>query len=163
MLLRKIVLLFKNLIIATFGICVPVSYRILEFISPNALDKVMNAFDNFIGSPRTEDHAGYFGTFEFVRHIFGIGITEALKDAVQGYPAPNPELIELKSGREVRLLDFMKTNRPLVVNFGSCTWPPFVAKLAKFQAIIRKYGQLCDFVIVYIEEIHPDERNHFKV
>ena len=42
------------------------------------------------------------------------------KEAEEGKKAPNPALIKLDQTR-CYLLDFMKSGRPLVVNFGSCT------------------------------------------
>ena len=60
------------------------------------------------------------------------------------------------------LLSFVKAGRPLVINFGSCTWPPFMASLAKFGDLRTKYAELVDFATVYIAEAHPAEREHFS-
>ena len=48
------------------------------------------------------------------------------------------------------------------MNFGSCTWPPFMAKLEKFKQIICDFSDKADFVIVYIEEAHAAEKGHFQ-
>jgi len=42
-----------------------------------------------------------------------------LKCARYGRPAPNPTLLMLKDCSQVKLLDYAKGSRPLVVNFGS--------------------------------------------
>jgi hypothetical protein len=53
------------------------------------------------------------------------------------------------------LLSFAKENRPLVLNFGSNSWPPFVEKLREFGEIQNDFADIADFLIVYIEEAHP--------
>ena len=64
---------------------------------------------------------GILGTTEIIKYMFRFNFQKAFKDAYLGSSAPNVPLFELESGKEVRLLDFMKKDRPLVVNFGSCT------------------------------------------
>ena len=46
---------------------------------------------------------------------------QASREAEQNGPAIDVELFDLKEKSTVKLFDFMKTNRPLVLNFGSCT------------------------------------------
>ena len=43
------------------------------------------------------------------------------KRAFYGEPAPNAKVISLDGKMKYQLLDFAKTGRPLVLNFGSCT------------------------------------------
>ena len=57
-------------------------------------------------------------------------------------------------GGSCRLEDFLKAGRPLVVNFGSCTWPTFIPYMTKFSAIAEKFSDRADFLVVYIEEAH---------
>lgn len=45
-------------------------------------------------------------------------------------------------------------NRPLVLNFGSCTWPSFLFKLDQFKGLIEDFSSIADFLIIYIEEAH---------
>ena len=71
-------------------------------------------------------------------------------------------LYELERQETILLSNFMKKSRPLVVNFGSCTWPPFMANISKFAAICEKFQDLADFVTIYIAEAHPADRGHFK-
>ena len=41
--------------------------------------------------------------------------------AYEGCPAPNPPVYDLDGTTQYHLLDFAKKDRPLVVNFGSCS------------------------------------------
>ncbi len=41
--------------------------------------------------------------------------------AYEGQPAPNPPLVDIDGSTLYHLLDFVKKDRPLVVNFGSCS------------------------------------------
>ena len=61
------------------------------------------------------------------------------------------------STSDVRLLDFAKPGRLLVVNFGSCTWPSFFDNLRQFGGIVDGYKNVADFVMIYIKEMHPDD------
>ena len=77
---------------------------------------------------------------------------QAVKEAEQDGPAIDVELFDLVDKSTVKLFDFMKINRPLVLNFGSCTWPPFMANVKKFGALCGEYSDIADFVTVYISE-----------
>lgn len=61
------------------------------------------------------------------------------------------------------LLDFQTPGRPLVLNFGSCSWPEFMADLQEFRRMVRHFRQQVDFVVLYIEEVHPTDGWAFKV
>jgi len=52
-----------------------------------------------------------------------------LNNAKLGNEAPNPLLHDLESKKQKTLLSLAKRNRPLVINFGSCSWPPFIAEV----------------------------------
>ena len=73
-----------------------------------------------------------------------------------GLPAPNINILTL-DGAKKKLLDFEKKGRPLVVNFGSCTWSPFMSNLDAFNKVVSEFGSHADFVAVYISEAHPLE------
>jgi len=73
-----------------------------------------------------------------------------------GMTAPNPK-VETFDKKTVHLLDFVKQNRPLVVNFGSCTWPPFMSKLAQFNSLVADFDDAFDFVTVYVSEAHAND------
>ena len=43
------------------------------------------------------------------------------KEAFLGCSAPNPKVLSIEGGNERMLLEFQRKDRPLVLNFGSCT------------------------------------------
>ena len=73
-------------------------------------------------------------------------------------------------------ITIQRAGRPLVLNLGSVTWPPFMAKPGKYLqnclnnnlwSLQEKFGimrqnfcELADFVTVYIAEAHPAEKRH---
>lgn len=86
------------------------------------------------------------------------------KKARPGEPAINVPLLCLDDKNpNRRLLDFQTPGRPLVVNFGSCSWPEFMADLREFGKLVRHFRQQVDFVVLYIEEVHPVDGWAFKV
>lgn len=80
-----------------------------------------------------------------------------------GTKAYNSPLVSLDGKMCFRLLDSTRHGRPLVVNFGSSSWRPFVAKLRDFGEIVHDFSDVADFVIVYIEEAHPSDGWALKV
>ena len=77
--------------------------------------------------------------------------------ATPGGDAVNCQLVSSDGTTHRELFDFMKPERPLVVNFGSCTWPPFVVQLARFNKLAASYADIADFLFVYIKEAHPTD------
>jgi len=57
----------------------------------------------------------------FIKCVMRTAKIQAVKEATQDGPAIDVELYDLVEKSTVKLFDFMQTNRPLVVNFGSCT------------------------------------------
>ena len=74
-----------------------------------------------------------------------------------GKLAPNPPVVKIDGVTLVSLLDFAKAGRPLVFNFGSCTWPPFMEKLAEINRMYHEYESVADFLTIYTEEAHATD------
>ena len=90
-------------------------------------------------------------------HVFHSLVVDMNKKAKLRRRAANSPLVSLDGKDYLRLLDFAKGNRPLVVNFGSYSCPVFTEKLAQFEVLVQKYSDVADFVVVYIEEAHPTD------
>ena len=60
-------------------------------------------------------------TWIVFKTIAGFSKLEIQREAIQGYDAPNARLMAVDGKTECKLLDFMKSGRPLVLNFGSCS------------------------------------------
>ncbi len=89
-------------------------------------------------------------------------VCQALYETVKtGEQAPNPKVLSSDGTHEYNLLDFAKPGRPLVLNFGSCTWPPFMAELADFSRVAADFAGEVDFLTVYVSEAHPMDGWHF--
>ena len=72
-----------------------------------------------------------------------------------GLQAPNINIILYVLGEaRKKLLNMQQAGRPLVVNFGSCTWSPFMSNLDDFNKIVPEFDSYADFVDVYISEAH---------
>ena len=67
------------------------------------------------------------------------------------------KLWDFVSRSECSLLKYCRPARPLVVNFGSCTWAPFMAKFAAFSKMVERFADVADFVIIYIAEAHASD------
>ena len=71
--------------------------------------------------------------------------------AVLYHPAPNPQLHDPKTGDPVSLLSVSPSGtaeEPLVINFGSCTWPPFMVNLARVKQIQERFDR-ATYLTVY--------------
>jgi thyroxine 5-deiodinase len=68
-----------------------------------------------------------------------------------------PDTRVLHNGQEIALASLMRSERPLLLNFGSCTWPPFLSQLSKFIDLQRELSHAVDFAFVYLEEAHPTD------
>ena len=83
----------------------------------------------------------------FIREVF-------YRTAIAGKPAPNAKLMNLKTKEFSYIHDLGRKGRPLVLNFGSCTWPPFIAALGEFRRVLETFSDVADFVIIYTSESH---------
>lgn len=79
-----------------------------------------------------------------------------------GNKAPNCNMKTVE-GEPCNLLDFMRLGRPLVLNFGSCTWDYFIEVLQQFKQVVADFADVADFLIVYTAEGHPVEGWRIKV
>jgi hypothetical protein len=85
-----------------------------------------------------------------------------------GGKAYNSRLFLPDGKTQTRLFDYMQKGRPLVVNFGSCTSPAWMAKLEQFRQLMKDFADIATFVTVYIKEAHPTDgwkfhTNQYKV
>jgi hypothetical protein len=51
----------------------------------------------------------------------------------------------------------ISSEQPLVINFGSCSWPPFLGSLSQFGELAGDFAERAKFITIYIEEAHPIE------
>lgn len=59
-------------------------------------------------------------SLKMLREVVRISLADLHRMARRGSPAPNCKLVST-DGKECRLLDLARGNRPLVLNFGSCS------------------------------------------
>lgn len=90
-------------------------------------------------------------------------LLELQKLATRGNLAPDSHLISVDGKSRCSLLELCRGNRPLVVNFCSWTCPIFRARVGEFLSIVREFGDVADFLTVYVEEAHPSDGWAFKV
>lgn len=96
-------------------------------------------------------------SWSMLRTVVNMELAELKKTARLGFPAPNCKLVSTE-GREEKLLDYAQDDRPLVLNFGSCSWPPFFIRLQNdFTKVVRDFADVADFLVVYISEAHPSD------
>lgn len=137
-------------------------FRFLQLF-PSAqwlLPELMNKIATIV-IPREDYWQSLFTPAMF--HSMRSSILLELQKAVQaGNRAPDSHVFSVDGQSRYRLLDFGKGNRPLVVNFCSWTCPVFRAKVGEFLSIVREFGDIADFLTVYVEEAHPSDGWAFK-
>ena len=67
-----------------------------------------------------QDFLHEYGSYSMFSKVLKTSICDLNKTVRLGSSAPDCKLVTT-DGKECRLLDFVKGNRPLVLNFGSCT------------------------------------------
>jgi len=97
----------------------------------NFFMRLMNLFPKrsvnaefFKGNFKKEDQdhwKNWLGSNRQLKAALRTAKIQAAKEAEQNGPAIDVELFDLKEKSSVKLFDFIKANRPLVLNFGSCT------------------------------------------
>lgn len=68
-----------------------------------------------------KDYENSIYSLGYLRQCFRSRYLDIYKEAFLGSKAPNPRVLSLDGVRETSLLAFQKQDRPLVLNFGSCT------------------------------------------
>lgn len=100
-------------------------------------------------------------SWSMMQTLWKYGQYEIHKSSKVGRIAPNPKLtfadLETSTQQETHLLDLVKGSRPLVVVFGSCTCPVVIANLDKMHSVQREFSDIADFVMIYVQEAHPDD------
>ncbi len=107
-----------------------------------------------------EDYAYSFATWSAWKPIWNEVCQPLYETVKQGGKAPNPKVLSQDGATVYSLLDFAKPGRPLVLNFGSCSWPPFMAELADLSRVAADFADNIDFVTVYITEAHALDAWH---
>lgn len=106
---------------------------------------------------------GILSLFSFVHHQVKLGEDAPNSSVVHvsnsegGDNGRNGAQVTMVDGAECHLLDFASPERPLVVNFGSATWPPFTSQLPAFSKLVEEFSSVADFLLVYIDEAHPSD------
>ena len=85
--------------------------RVWYFFSPGS-------FKGWGEDALTDD---WLASNRFLKTCWRLTKLEAAREVSLGSDAFDADLYDLQSGSTVKLFDFMKQDRPLVVNFGSCT------------------------------------------
>lgn len=110
-----------------------------------------------------EDYKDSLFGWEMYKAVIEAILLDMTKSTRPRKAAPNPSVIALDGNRRCSLLDFARDSRPLVINFGSCTCPIFMAGLHDFGETIKEFGDVADFLVIYVEEAHPTDGWAFKV
>jgi len=92
-----------------------------RFSSYTPKNQVMEEDEFFKQSKNQEWMSNWMASNRFLKSVLRTAKIQAVKETVQDGPAIDVELYDLAEKSTVKLFDFMKTNRPLVLNFGSCT------------------------------------------
>jgi peroxiredoxin len=74
-----------------------------------------------------------------------------------GDSAPDFSLMKLDKSASVRLSTLTKQGEPVVLIFGSYTWPPFRREVPALNKLYEQYGDKVAFLVVYITEAHPSD------
>lgn len=136
----------------------------LSLFIPSIKEKIAEKFrEVHVGTYVKDEHCiDSIYTAAIFKQMLRARYKDIFKTARLHGKAPNAEVVELSNLTRAKLLDLQKCGRPLVINFGSCTWPPFMSKLEQFNSLIARFSNHADFVIIYIEEAHPDDGWKFK-
>jgi peroxiredoxin len=74
-----------------------------------------------------------------------------------GDPAPDFSLMRLDKSASVQLSSLTAQGHPVVLIFGSYTWPPFRREVPALNKLYQQYKNKVDFLVVYVTEAHPSD------
>jgi peroxiredoxin len=74
-----------------------------------------------------------------------------------GDPAPDFSLMKLDKSTQIQLSALTAQGQPVVLIFGSYTWPPFRREVPALNKLYKEYGSQVAFLVVYITEAHPSD------
>ena len=66
------------------------------------------------------------------------------------------EIFDIQSKIFKSLSDEIDQEKTTILNFGSCTWPPFMKALDGYKKLVEKFTDV-DSMIIYIDEAHPTD------
>lgn len=132
------------------------------FLSKRVDDFYTQMLGSVLPGSDPDNYAGSIYGIGYIKQFIRSRYLEITKPAQIGQAAPNSDIISLEDHNVCKVFDYGKKNRPLVLNFGSCTWPPFIAKLSKFNALVDEFCDTADFLVIYIEEAHASDGWKFK-
>lgn len=141
------------------GLCLAIS--ILHVFLPGLAKKFllkMNEKTTMTQNPKFkyEDWGPTFTSWIFIKTAASHMWMSLGQEAFRGGDAPDTPVVTMK-GVKSSLFKYMKGNRPLVLSFGSCTWPPFIFKLEEFKQLVKDFSDVADFLVVYIAEAHSTD------
>ncbi len=137
--------------------------QIVYIFNPNQRVEDQKIFDS-LGMPIEENFKEteqFIFTWRQIENRINVAWNEIYCEASEGNDCPNPTLIDFNSGKQIKLRDVLSPSRPTVLNFGSCTWPPFMAQLERIKELQASFGHVADFITIYIDEAHPFDRGDF--
>ncbi|CAL9686554.1 unnamed protein product [Knipowitschia caucasica] len=77
--------------------------------------------DDCLDPPLCISDSNRLFSLESLRAVWHGHKLDFLKEAHLGQGAPNTEVVQLEDQKHKRILDYAMENRPLILNFGSCT------------------------------------------
>ncbi|NWZ84832.1 IOD1 deiodinase, partial [Poecile atricapillus] len=116
--LQKILILLQVTLTVVVG-------KTLMVLFPNAMKRYilkMGEKSRMNRNPKFsyENWGPTFFSFKYLQFVLKVKWKRLEDEAYEGHPAPNTPVVTL-GGEVCHVLDFMKDNRPLILNFGSCT------------------------------------------
>ena len=110
-------------------------------------DNVLGTRDEFMGRMQNDPKERTLAQATIKKYV------QAKPPIAVGDDAPNVSFVSLDGKKEYKLYDLLQSGRPMVLNFGSCSWPPFRVHAEVIEKIAKEYTNI-DFATFYIAEAH---------